>query len=260
MISNFARVRAGALNLTARLIVSRNPRTAVRLIERAITYSPHDSGLYLSLHQAYSLLRKREKALNCLETAVELQPQNLTYRWNFGFELLKWGRYRRAFKEFEYCIPSLAPAESGNFIPKTYPLMAMCLINMEGDLDQAETLIGQSAEVFPWNLDMLFAKQSLYYVTDRLDEIPDLLSNYMNAYPGLYPAEFSMGHYEQYFRYDIHEALDWYERALRSWKNKGKREYCRKFFTVYWVFGSLLDEYMEALIAAQKSQEAWSLI
>ena len=260
MISNFARVRAGALNLTARLIISRNPRAAVRLIERAMAYSPHDSSLYGSLYRAYWRLGRREKAVNSFEMGADLQPQNLAYRWTFGLLLLKTGRYRRALKEFEYCVASWVPTESGYLIPNAYPFVAMCLINMEGDLVRAETLLGESARAVPWNLDMLFAKQSLYYVTDRLDQIPELLGNYMDAYPGYYPVEFSMGHYEQYFHYDIEASLDWYGRALRSWENKGKREYCKNFVTVDWVFGSLLDEYMEALIAAQKLHEAWSLV
>jgi tetratricopeptide (TPR) repeat protein len=255
----FDKLRARALKLPARLLLHSNPERAVSWLRLALTFSPRDRSLHFSLYQALWVLKQSEMALTSFEKAVELQPQDLTYRRFFAIALLRSGHYAQAQQEFQYCLANWPPTTAEPLVANTSALLALCQC-MQGDFAEAERVLGQARRLSPWDLDILFATLCLYYLTSRLDIIPELLGTHERVYPGYYPTEFAMGHYEQYFHYDVQASTGWYEKALHSWEDRKRREFCAQFFASEGLLDSLVEECMEAQINSGKSDEAWLLL
>ena len=75
---------------------NKNVQEALKLIEKAVSYSPNDGNLLDSLGRAYFLLHDYDKVLTLLEQAVSLESGNAVINSHLGDVYWKLKRYREA--------------------------------------------------------------------------------------------------------------------------------------------------------------------
>src|SRR5512139_1027843 len=78
----------------------KNPEGAADALREAVKYAPKDARLHAKLSQAYAASRNGPKALNAIDQAVELDPNNPAYLRARG-EIALWiGNYPVAIDSF----------------------------------------------------------------------------------------------------------------------------------------------------------------
>lgn len=83
-----------------------NDRTdeAVALLEKAATMYPEDVDIQTELLNAYQMTGQIDKALERYGSAVEREPSNALFRYNYGSLLIQVGRYNEAIAQLEEAI------------------------------------------------------------------------------------------------------------------------------------------------------------
>jgi Tfp pilus assembly protein PilF len=82
---------------------------ALGVYEAGLKNNPKDAGLWCELGMFHGRQKRFDKSIECLERAVELEPQNQVYSNNLGWSLARAGRFDQSFEHFA---KTLGPARA----------------------------------------------------------------------------------------------------------------------------------------------------
>ena len=231
------------------------------MFKQIIDYLPYNKKLYFWLWQDYSKNQRLEAASSVMRKAIKYAPLDLDIRWQLSVTLLKQGHYTEALFHLEYMIanwPNAQKKTHQGWFAQIHAIIAKCHLFL-GNFSNAEQYVSIAQNIAPWDLDACETIINLYQSTDRFDEIPLVLDQYIMAYPQVYSPYVWRARHIHYLSYDPASALEWYEKAI-SKATKEMLEYgehSRSSVGLFWV---LIMNYIDALVQCGKDDAAWQLI
>ena len=235
-----------------------HPAQAISVLNRALEISPNDVELIVQLGQAYAAEMRWDDVENTFTSAVSRMPDNLQMRRVLGTWLLRRDHYLEALPHFEFCVVNWAEAQENSGPANVQSLLAICYI-LSGDIESAERLLQSARSEAPWDLDACSGMVDLYRLSDRLELIPELLEQYIQLYPSLYPPYFWLASHNYYYLRQPQSALKWYQLALDRIENVEIRKYCEPYFSTP-DYATMLDIYLNALLDSGEDLKARTLI
>ncbi|MGB1108773.1 MAG: XrtA/PEP-CTERM system TPR-repeat protein PrsT [Gammaproteobacteria bacterium] len=152
--------------------------TAEGILEPLVDYAPDDPSVYAMLGKLYMSDQRYEKGEEMWSKAVELEPENASFRLRLGLAKMATGKHtnRDAIKELEKAI-ELDPEN------KSLQMMLGHLYlrqkNNNGALRMAEAELGR----IPDNISALNLKGAALIRLDRMDEARDTFNQILRAEP-----------------------------------------------------------------------------
>ena len=141
---------------------------AVEHWEKATQQESKNAEIFSVLGGAYKLLNDFDRSSNALKKALDLEPDNFKYIYNYGLILFEQKRYREALEKLHYAL---------KLHPDNFELIndiAVMYFNIK-DYKKAEEYLTRATELNP---DYYFALVNLGYVylyTERLKDAVDVL-------------------------------------------------------------------------------------
>lgn len=232
-------------------IKSNHPLRAVRFLEIALKALPDDRNLYFMLANAQRTAGLRDASIHTLENAINNFPKDFDLLWTLGVWHVQ---YRRRAKALEYLIPYLdhwTDKDNRGGLANVHAVIGLCYLSLKR-WEDAEGFLYKSRELAFWDLDACVGIIALYSCTGHMEKIPAILNEYIQhgaAFAALHPPYFWMGHYYHYSLHRAKDSIEWYRKALERIIDPDVRDYCNAYVEASDLFDSLLDEYIDALMA-----------
>lgn len=231
---------------------------SVLFIEKAITIVPYERDLYFLLAGYYRAMRKWDGSVSALESVVTRFPTDMGARWALGVWLLKLRRPAIALIHIKSYL-DFSNADNNYKLANIYAVLGWCYILLK-QWDDADACLNKSRELTPWDLDACIGYVSLYQYTNRSEKTLDLLDEYINNNPDLYPPYIWKARYLHYFSRQPKASLKLYQDGLNRIVDSRIRKYCESYFHAEGMFDGLLDDYSDALISCGEAELALSII
>lgn len=245
--------------ILAKVCINLNlPLKAIAYLETALQYSPQNKELYFSLARAYQILGRWDDLFTSLEKVKELYPDDLNIYWRIGILAFDIRRGEKALSYLLYCY-SKTPKTDKVLLARRQALLGASYILVK-DWVNAEKHLTRARLLAPWDLDACSATIQLYYCTKRHKDILGFVDNYINEYSTLYPFFLWKGNYFQYTLRQPEKSLEFYRLALRKILYKKARDFCDAYAFTNNMFDEILDRYLSALVACDRSLTAFSEI
>jgi tetratricopeptide (TPR) repeat protein len=234
------------------------PAKAAIFTEKALHLSLHTNKgrLYYILGKTYEEANEHHKAIKVFQDAVDMDSNNLDYRWRLGILLLSRGYYEHAFPQLQFIVNELRKTPNDKRLANSSAVLAQCCLPLQ-KFEFAEELLQYATTMLPWDLDACKGTIDLYNVTGRFNQILPLIERYIQKYPHMYPAHIWKANHIHYYLYNPRDSLDEYTTALNQINESKIRKYCEGLFSSHQIIAQLFNDYIGALIASNEPNKAF---
>ena len=142
----------------------------INFYKRMLYYAPHSSRLYNNLAKAYHDAGKNDELIDLLQSAIQLEPDNILAYNNLGNAYKEIGRFDDAKRAYSQAI-HLDPDHAG-----PYYNLSIIYADIEGNIEEAERLLNKAIALSPY-FSKSYNKLGLIYLQrGQTDEAIGLLS------------------------------------------------------------------------------------
>lgn len=159
----------GVSQLTQLLLDEDKSQDAIALLQKTIQHEP-TGGLYDQLGDAYTQIHDLSHAEQAYQSAVGLEPENVSHHRGLAQSFFDEGKYPDALAEYKKLVV-MEPDQANNYLRESEIYRQM------HQLDQAEAAILKAKQKAPGSLEVIYNEASIYQAEGRYEDGIRVLSD-----------------------------------------------------------------------------------